>query len=745
MSYQENSATMQEPTISNFDEAQLMSLQQKIRSNILNLIRQKRFGKELQEKKSLYNQVTGVLSEQQLGPHVDPMEKLPYEIVSKILLEIGRYMSRYITPSLLLTMVSKKWRDFVFADSRLWTNLRLINAYDKAAVIALQVHLSRDLPLMLEVIFPFERWDSLLPALFGSQERIHTIVCTGYDFYLPSDGHRRDTEFINFLNKLGPLPNLRKLENLYTPIGMSFDIQKLLDSYQTLESITNIPFTRQDLQVAKDRLKIETLLTFDGVDDIMPVAETIPTLQKVEFGRKGIIGDTEVEQSQYKWHPARRFSWTELKWNTSLRHFPLPLLHFPSLTQLNIKIGVKALNDLTSAIHQLRVLEDVRIEVEVYENIILPVMSTTPPNPNVRVLNIYINGYISGTLDPTARGPQWKVNPDIELLTTSILLLMPSTDELSISIAIGGSSVPIFPLEGLFHGTDLTLYFGYDGVEDPKPTLIPPSTCSLVLTCDEDAACSLSSRSLKSLSIRNMYSRGGLYSRSAGSKLDLNCWPALEKLFIDGNAVEWSKFSLDFLKLVNIHTDRGSSQGNTGITFFIRDIASHPDSYPSLEEIELTECPELDILMIMLERRNLLQGPGIKKIKRISFSSACSFSIQKIISKLLAGKWAERPSNKDLSLAGNAEVLLDLTLPGCYMCHRGLRFCDDPVQDIPKGGNTHGLLEALQVYPEDEDEILSSWRDRAVLWEDIDRNRAGRVMSCSWSESTWENITADSL
>ncbi|PVF90838.1 hypothetical protein CPB86DRAFT_821031, partial [Serendipita vermifera] len=90
MSYQENSATMQEPTIANLDEAQLMSVQQKIRGDISNLIRRKRFDKELQEKKSLYNQVTGVLCEQRSGPRVDPMEKLPYEIVSKILLEASK-------------------------------------------------------------------------------------------------------------------------------------------------------------------------------------------------------------------------------------------------------------------------------------------------------------------------------------------------------------------------------------------------------------------------------------------------------------------------------------------------------------------------------------------------------------------------------------------------------------------------------------------------------------------------------
>lgn len=318
---------------------------------------------------------------------------------------------------------------------------------------------------------------------------------------------------------------------------------------------------------------------------------------------------------------------------------------------------------------------------------------------------------------------------------------------LSIFIAIVGCSVPISSLEGLFYGTHLTLS-GHEGVEAPKPTSIPPSTCSLFLTCDQDTACSLSSGSLQNLLIVNLDPRSGPYSRNTDPRLDLNSWPALEKLSINGIAVAWRKSSLAFLRIVSIHAHRSGPSGNIKITSFIKDIASHPSSYPSLEEIALDRCPELDILVIMLERRNLLQGPSIKKIKKISLSSTCSLRIQKIISVLLGGRWVERPSNKDLSLAGNVDVLLDLTLPGCYMCHRGLRFCDAPVQNVPKEGNTQGLLEALQVYPEDEDEILSSWSDRALLWENIDQNGAGRVMHCSrsnWRRGMCEDITADSF
>ncbi|PVF91705.1 hypothetical protein CPB86DRAFT_680614, partial [Serendipita vermifera] len=91
-------------------------------------------------------------------------------------------------------------------------------------------------------------------------------------------------------------------------------------------------------------------------------------------------------------------------------------------------------------------------------------------------------------------------------------------------------------------------------------------------------------------------------------------------------------------------------------------IACHPESYPSLEHIVLMGCPEWDILMIMLERRNLLSCSSIKRITRLDIKGAYSPKFCSILCNLLKCKWPERPSNRDLSLAGNAEMILDLSL-----------------------------------------------------------------------------------
>ncbi|PVF94698.1 hypothetical protein CPB86DRAFT_685872, partial [Serendipita vermifera] len=98
------------------------------------------------------------------------------------------------------------------------------------------------------------------------------------------------------------------------------------------------------------------------------------------------------------------------------------------------------------------------------------------------------------------------------------------------------------------------------------------------------------------------------------------------------------------------------------ITSFIRELAYRPESYPSLEDIALKECPEWDILMIMLERRNLLTGPSIQPIQKLRLPSKFPRYIFRIVRDLLRCKWAVRPSNKELSMAGNAEIILDLSL-----------------------------------------------------------------------------------
>ncbi|PVF90859.1 hypothetical protein CPB86DRAFT_522356 [Serendipita vermifera] len=135
--------------------------------------------------------------------------------------------------------------------------------------------------------------------------------------------------------------------------------------------------------------------------------------------------------------------------------------------------------------------------------------------------------------------------------------------------------------------------------------------------------------------------------------MDLREWPALEVMTLH-NYSGFIGASFSSLRKITLKAHIYSK-----VTLFIKEIAEAVDRYPYLEEIHMDECPEWDILMIMLERRNILAVPIIKPIRRLSLPSTCPSSVSQLLPGLLAGKWVQRPSNFELSQAGNAKNILN--------------------------------------------------------------------------------------
>lgn len=62
-------------------------------------------------------------------------------------------------------------------------------------------------------------------------------------------------------------------------------------------------------------------------------------------------------------------------------------------------------------------------------------------------------------------------------------------------------------------------------------------------------------------------------------------------------------------------------------------------------------------------------------------------------------------------MAGNAEIILDLSLPGCYLCHKPLRPCKSfvkPYWQPEPDYDEKVFLARLHKYPDSEDEILNT-------------------------------------
>ncbi|PVF92481.1 hypothetical protein CPB86DRAFT_791118 [Serendipita vermifera] len=280
------------------------------------------------------------------------------------------------------------------------------------------------------------------------------------------------------------------------------------------------------------------------------------------------------------------------------------------------------------------------------------------------------------------------------------------------SIAFCTINVPnalrFLELEGWTKVKDLG--FQCDGKEGPVGSSIelPPQVEYASLTCILGSLSSIHSISTRRLSVWDSYESP--YDESCLPLLTSLNWPQLEIMDVDSNALDWRKTTLRTLKSITLQEKRSDDQ-----------------------EITLDGHPEWDVLAIMLEHRNLLAGPHIRRIEKVSIPSVSPSQICQVISSLLKGKWLPRPSNKELSLAGNVKAILDPAIPGCLMCHRLLRDCTEPVKDVWKLEalkDDSTLLLQLQEYPYEDEVILNTWETRTTLWENSGI-AAGRRHTCS--------------
>ncbi|PVF91082.1 hypothetical protein CPB86DRAFT_820778 [Serendipita vermifera] len=500
-----------EPGFVNLDEAQLTRLQWQFRSDISDFIRQRRLEEALQERKTLYNQIVDVLYGRQLAHRADLLVRLPHEIMLFLL---------------QLTLVSRVWRDFLLSEPSLWNKILLNDSYDEAAIVSLQAHLSHSLPLTIKVWLPIKSWDSVRLILLENRYRIDTIdpsTSWGYEFH-ESEMYNEDLR--KFLDALGVLPNLRRLSFLIISHTESYEVEKLLDRYKALRYLTSVPLTSRDLQIAKERLEVDTLETYEEARSILPILATIASLKKVTFHSECLPSEPDGKEVTFN----HKLHWTDPNFVAYSHPFPSSILHcLSSLTRIRVEISTKTFNSVATVLRDLNKLDYVQVLVWVNKSDNISLESALSPNTNVRSLQIWIYDEDLSTFNSSV-----VIQSDqnaarlIETIIKTSLQLMPNIDELDISMHTTSWSSSPFELDGLFSGTDLSLILPYGSMKCPNTISIPLPTLRLLLTCDGVIARSLSSLSLKSLSISESYCGEDIKDDLFPWELDLNQWPAYE-------------------------------------------------------------------------------------------------------------------------------------------------------------------------------------------------------------------------
>ncbi|PVF91366.1 hypothetical protein CPB86DRAFT_820549 [Serendipita vermifera] len=162
------------------EEARLSDLCWQLQSDIAKMIPDEKEHEVLNKTKESYNGIIDALHDLTISSQLDLMERLPQEIITKVLLEaIGP--SKDMELVLSLTMVSKRWQKFILFKLVLWDMILLDNQHDRDSLVTLQLKLSLDLPLTIQLRCPIQGWDGIRARVLKHRNRVKMILRLGLE------------------------------------------------------------------------------------------------------------------------------------------------------------------------------------------------------------------------------------------------------------------------------------------------------------------------------------------------------------------------------------------------------------------------------------------------------------------------------------------------------------------------------------------------------------------------------------
>jgi hypothetical protein len=611
-------------------------------------------------RKMAYNEAMDALRGLRRDARMDPMDKLPHEIWADIFLQIavsGSSSLWYKIPRtediIPVTMVSKRWRAFALSEPRLWNVIALKSKRcNMAEGIAWQLSLSGNLPLTLEFTNPFDQWAEVRSELSKHRDRIESIALFGFPLQFRDSQSPQAVRQV--LEDLAPLPNLRQIGHSFSDTGRWDDLANILDRFSSLRRLPYAPLTSQVLQDMKERPDLHEVRTCDSIYTISPVIAVIPGVKKVVF-RSHFGGHREPEQSTWTEPESnRQLPRTGFTYDAYSTPLPVSFLHrLPLVTSLEITTSFVALKETVRILHNFSKLEHFRCSIAVHMGDILSPPDTISPNYSVQSLHVSI-------YYPSLNRVGEDLASKAVVIPEMIFNAVPSAKSIIYSTGEVPHALRFLSLDGLASVKELYMFFQGD-LEPLTSTIdLPPQVEHISLSCQQTSISCIRSTSARKLHCSHEFLEP--FNDQNISVLNSLNWPAIETANVDANMFDWKRSALHTLQGITLQERRAGDFIDSSITLFLRELACNPDSFPSLREITLDGYPEWDVLVIMLEHRNLLADPHIQRIEKVGIPIFTPIFICRTISNLLKSKWLPRPSNKELSLAGNAETILEPTM-----------------------------------------------------------------------------------
>jgi hypothetical protein len=635
----------------NANRLQLLSLIGSISNNVELSIEER--DRQLRSNKEKYNEIVDGLHEVDKLRRFDPLDKLPVEIWQSILYRVASFVLRprisvfhRIIPDdfFVFMLVSKRWLQSIINTPFLWTTILLnMNIPDNLSRIKTYLKLSKELPVFLRITIPFPGWIETVPFLAENRHRISVIEINSRTLKY-GNSKEAVSEIETFLNDLLPLPKLWRVDlfGMNSSPGTPSLVQKLLLGCPSFSSIININITKDILEL-NSALRLQSFQTTQDLSSL--VQKRFPNLFDIKFSHSSTQPSTESTTGDHL------LAWQHL----GFINIPPPLSIISRLTNLvtfDSQVSGPILKELLCRLHRMVRLSKLTLRVAYEEQYKAQLPSDAEIKPCYRatILDMSFNSIL---------GTRLAIN-DVRIyfdrVQELVVKALPSIEELSIRSA---HVVPTQLMDCRTFPRLSTLHL--DSIPHLNADItLSPSIENLYFIDSHNWLVGfpkLSSSSIQRLNVD---------SWPHPTKFEPERWPALTSLTISVHHVTEMSTRFEYLRnlvlRVSVSLYARLDPADDSITRFCRNLAMNPTQLPVLESLCLGQLPEWDILFIMLERRNVTKTQGISKLKKITLPSHYPKELLGPIYDLIIGKFATRPSNWDLSFAGNVELLEDITV-----------------------------------------------------------------------------------
>ena len=599
----------------------------------------------------------------------DPLRVLPPELWKDI-------MPGTVEEVLVLTLVSSRWRDALTSIPFLWTNIALDgNECDYYARAVTCIHLSRPLEISLRIDIPIDVWRELAPQFTAESGRIRSLEI----LYPRETRFKESLEIFAFFHELPVLRTaklpFRSWYSIYDYPGFVYPNPSAFEGINSLVWIRSFSFSVPMLR-NPTFTNLETVNIRHFSKEVAQALGQLPHLKWVLLSQGHLPESfSDIPTSmQGCLQAVTKFSFwghSGIRYHSSGNALALDqalLCVGQNLTQIFAgPVNIYSLPDLLASFQRFPHLTDIQFDVEHGREKFRTVNSETYTIcclPALQKLNLYFR--VPSPLDspPTDYQRDEAIKAQEKAfgrLFFSLIAMAPAVEELglqgdwlaSISLEYTKS---LHSLRSLAIAPNIKRYANpssYEARDERgKQTwarYVPP-----VKFLDH-----VSHNSLRSLRVSTAAppphlsplldeTLGGYRVVCPRYRISSKEIPSLTTLTLELD----HPIRMDLTNLSNLEslTLIGHPCATWASDFF-EELALQPALWPSLESIYIRgDYMEWDILVFMLQRRNLVVKSGLKRIASIKFDGDLPYKLMYPMSQLLRGLFPETLSLVEISI-----------------------------------------------------------------------------------------------